>query len=127
MITKKNKSKNAYPRLRTFRRKIWCVLSFQAIYMILFVHKKWYRLEICTVFCECGKKLERPQRKNCHTLHSLDKYTFKSRFFVVLLFLLEYTCDYNAKSPTINMFYFNVCNMEDRPLHKRGELKKMNI
>ena len=30
---KKDKSKNAYPRLRTFRRKIWCVLSFQAIYI----------------------------------------------------------------------------------------------
>ena len=31
---KKNKSKNSYPRLRTFRRKIRCVLSFQAIYLL---------------------------------------------------------------------------------------------
>ena len=29
---KKDKSKNAYPRLRTFSCKIQCVLSFQAIY-----------------------------------------------------------------------------------------------
>ena len=32
-VYKKNQSKITYPRLRTFRREIRCVLSFQAIYV----------------------------------------------------------------------------------------------
>ena len=46
-----------------------CAMKIKYIYMLLFVHKKWYRLEICTVCYVRGEKLERPQRKNCHTFH----------------------------------------------------------